>query len=209
MFFVIEGIDGSGKTTQADRLADTLARRLGPDSFIRTREPGGWDGAAAAREFVLGGGLVSLWGEFFFFMLDRCEHVERVIKPALSAGKTVLSDRYVPSTLAYQIFSNQAIDGAAAEYASRLGEVIGLPVPDAVFFLDVDPVTASGRLASRGVMDRFDGRGREYCEGVRAGYKKAKESWPGRWVDIDASRDPDLVAGDIEAEVSSMLAAAS
>ncbi|MDR1019512.1 MAG: dTMP kinase [Synergistaceae bacterium] len=208
MFFVLEGIDGSGKTTQADRLAEMLARRLGPDNLIRTREPGGWEGSAAAREFVLGGGLASLWGEFFFFMLDRCEHVERVIKPALSQGKTVLSDRYAPSTLAYQIFSDTSIDSAAAEYAARLGEVIGLPTPDAVFFLDVDPGTAASRLASRGVTDSFDGRGREFCESVRTGYEKTKAAWSGRWVDIDASRDEEAVARDIEAEVSSMLTAA-
>ncbi|MDR1516223.1 MAG: dTMP kinase [Synergistaceae bacterium] len=209
MFFVLEGIDGSGKTTQTDRLEGMLKSKSGRDELVRTREPGGWEGAAAARKFVLDGGLASLWGEFFFFMLDRCEHVERVIRPALSAGKIVLSDRYTPSTLAYQIFSNPAIDSETAEYASRLGDMIGLPVPDAVFFLDVSPDIASRRLAKRGIKDRFDGRGLEYYKSVSAGYKRTMASWSGKWVEIDASRDEDLVFRDIEAEILSMLAVRS
>jgi dTMP kinase len=209
MFFVLEGIDGSGKTTQTDRLEWMLKSEFGGDKLVRTREPGGWEGGRAAREFVLGGGLTSLWGEFFFFMLDRCEHVERVIRPALSAGKTVLSDRYTPSTLAYQVFSNSAIDSDTAEYASRLGDMIGLPVPDAVFFLDVPPDIASSRLDIRGMNDGFDVRGLEYYGRVSAGYKKTMASWSGKWVKIDASRDEELVFRDIKAEVLLMLAARS
>jgi dTMP kinase len=205
MFFVVEGIDGSGKTTQTDRLERMLVREFGSGGVVRTREPGGWDGGEAARKFVLEGGLKSPWGEFFFFMLDRCEHVERVIKPAISAGKIVLSDRYTPSTLAYQIFSNPAIDERAARYAARLPDVIGLPVPDAVFLLDIDADTASSRLASRGMKDSFDGRGRGFFESVRAGYEKIMDSSFGRWIKIDASRREDLVFSDIEAEISTVL----
>ncbi|MDR0616700.1 MAG: dTMP kinase [Synergistaceae bacterium] len=206
MFFVFEGIDGSGKTTQADRLEDMLVRRFGSRNVVRTREPGGWDGGDAARKFILDGGLSSLWGEFFFFMLDRCEHVERVIRPALSAGKIVLSDRYTPSTLAYQVFSNPAIDENAALYASRLADVIGLPVPDVIFFLDIDAGAASSRLASRGETDSFDGRGHGYFERVKAGYEKIMASSGDKWVKIDASRDPELVFGDIADEASRLMA---
>jgi dTMP kinase len=207
MFFVVEGIDGSGKTTQTDRLERMLSGKFGDGGVVRTREPGGWDGGEAARKFVLDGGLKSLWGEFFFFMLDRCEHVERVIKPALSAGKIVLSDRYAPSTLAYQVFGNPAIDEAAARYAVRLPDVIGLPVPDAVFFLDIDADTASSRIASRGMKDSFDERGRVFLERVRAGYVKIMDSSPNMWIKIDASREEELVFSDIAVEISRILEA--
>jgi dTMP kinase len=201
MFLVVEGIDGSGKTTQTDRIERMLAEKFGGDVIVRTHEPGGWDGAARAREFVLGGGLTGPWSEFFFFMMDRCEHVERVIRPALSAGKIVVSDRYTPSTLAYQIYGDASISAGAARYAAGISEVIGLPVPDAVFLLDVDVNAAQSRLASRGINDRFDGRGLEFFERVRNGYEKIMESSSGRWIKVDASREEDAVFADIADEI--------
>ncbi|MDR3321116.1 MAG: dTMP kinase [Synergistaceae bacterium] len=204
MFFVLEGIDGSGKTTQTDRVAEWLAGVLGLDAFLRTREPGGWDGGERAREFVLQGGLASRWSEFFFFMLDRCEHVERVIRPALSAGKVVLSDRYTPSTFAYQILGSPEVGGDAAEYLLKLPGVIGLPEPDAVFWLDIDATAAEARLSARGVMNGFDERGRKFFEMVRGGYERL---WSGanNWIKIDASRSEDDVFGELASRVSGIL----
>jgi dTMP kinase len=204
MFFVLEGIDGSGKTTQTDRIAEWLAGALGGDALLRTREPGGWDGAGRAREFVLQGGLASGWSEFFFFMLDRCEHVERVIRPALSAGKVVLSDRYTPSTFAYQILGNAEIGRDAAEYLLRLPGVIGLPEPDAVFWLDIDAGAAEARLSARSAVNGFDERGRKFFERVRGGYEKL---WSGakNWIKIDASLCEDDIFDELSSRISGML----
>ncbi|MDR3255026.1 MAG: dTMP kinase [Synergistaceae bacterium] len=204
MFFVLEGIDGSGKTTQADRVERWLKGALGGDAVLRTREPGGWEGAERARQFVLDGGLVSPWSEFFFFMLDRCEHVERVIKPALSAGKIVLSDRYAPSTFAYQIFANPAVPPESADYLERLPEVIGLPAPDAVFLLDVDARTAAARLFSRGAKDGFDGRGGRYFEMVRDGYERVGRRAK-NWIKIDASGSEDDVFAGLASRITGLL----
>ncbi|MDR1944148.1 MAG: dTMP kinase [Synergistaceae bacterium] len=201
MFFVLEGIDGCGKTTQAEKLEKLLAEMFGGGAVLRTREPGGWNGGEKLREFVLDGGLASPWSEFFFFMMDRCEHVERVIKPAISAGKIVVSDRYSPSTLAYQILSNPEIGGGAAGYITRLADAIGLPAPDAIFLLDIGVCEAEFRLASRDKADGFDERGRDFFERVREGYDRLMNASPGMWIKIDASRPEEEVFSDIARHV--------
>jgi dTMP kinase len=205
MFFVLEGIDGCGKTTQAAKLEKLLSEMFGGEAVLRTREPGGWEGGEKLREFVLSGGLASHWSEFFFFMMDRCEHVERVIKPAISAGKIVISDRYSPSTLAYQILSDPEIDGGAAEYITRLADAIGLPAPDVVFLLDVGVAEAESRLASRGGANGFDERGRNFFERVREGYDGLMNSNPGMWIKIDASRSEEEVFTDLARHAVRML----
>ena len=197
MFIVLEGIDGGGKTTQVRRLSRWLEERLGDGCVISTGEPGGWQGGERVRELILGGGLSTRWGEFFAFMMDRCEHVARVISPALEKGMCVLCDRYSASTLAYQIFSDPEMTERTAEYMAGLSDIIGLPKPDCTCLLDIGPDIAAGRLAARGKGDSFDSRREIFFNRVRDGYDRIMRMSPEVWMKIDASGDEDAVFSDI------------
>ena len=213
MFIVLEGIDGCGKTTQARRLAGWLGDRLGAENVVSTREPGGWPGGLRIREMILGGGLSSRWGEFFAFMTDRCEHVARVISPALGAGKCVLCDRYAASTLAYQVFSDTGAPEAAAACIAGLHGAIGLPVPDCSALLDISPSEAAARMEARGASDSFDARRGDFFARVRDGYEKIMSESPDGWIRIDASLPEDEVfrelTGRLEARFPSRLGGAA
>jgi dTMP kinase len=202
MFIVMEGIDGSGKTTQTGLFAEWLRSEAGFGRLFLTREPGGWDAGEAVRELILGGNLSCVWSEFFAFMLDRCEHVARVIAPKLAEGTAVLCDRYTPSTMAYQIFSNPDISGETAEYMLRVPGAIGLPEPDCVCLFDVEPEIARRRLASRGKTDSFDSRGDDFFSRVRDGYDKIMSLSPGVWIKIDASGSEREVFSELTARFS-------
>ncbi|MDR1133935.1 MAG: dTMP kinase [Synergistaceae bacterium] len=198
MFIVLEGIDGSGKTTQARRLGEWLSGLLGRERVLVTKEPGGWPGGDAVRRLALGGSLSSVWGEFFLFMTDRCEHVSGVVTPALEKGVCVVCDRYTPSTLAYQVLSNPSIGNEAADYMTGVSEVIGLPRPDCVCLLDIGADAARRRLEARGKLDSFDAKGRDYFERVRAGYDVLMKRSPDGWIKIDASGDENAVFGELK-----------
>ncbi|MDR3076152.1 MAG: dTMP kinase [Synergistaceae bacterium] len=201
MFIVFEGIDGCGKTTQARRLSEWVGEKLGAGGVTLTHEPGGWLGGERVRDFILKGGISTRWGEFFAFMMDRCEHVERVIAPALARNRCVLCDRYVASTLAYQVFSDPETPEETAEYVARLHDVIGLPRPDCVCLLDLEPDIARVRLAARGKSNAFDYRVDDFFSRVRDGYDKIMRLSPDSWIKIDASRSEDEVFGDLTAEL--------
>lgn len=211
MFVVLEGIDGCGKTTQADRAERWLTSLRGRDRVLRTHEPGGWDGGGAVREMLLGGGFKNPWSEWFLFMLDRCEHAARVIEPALASGKIVLSDRYDPSTIVYQLLSVEGIDPAAAEHLMNTSSAIGLPRPDVVFLLDIDVDLAWERLRARGKSDGIESRGRGYFQRAREGYGRLMRDRgaDGSWVKVDAARPADEVFEAIREELSVRLEAPS
>jgi dTMP kinase len=193
MFIILEGIDGSGKTTQARRLETWLSGLLGRGRVLVTEEPGGWPGGGAIRQMALGGGMSSAWGEFFLFMADRCEHLSRVITPALEKGVCVICDRYTPSTLAYQVLSNPSIGSETADYMAGMGDAIGLPRPDCTCLFDISADSARKRLDARGKLDSFDARGRDYFERVRTAYDTLMTRSPGGWIKIDASGDESAV----------------
>jgi dTMP kinase len=197
MFIVLEGIDGSGKTTQTARLGEWMSGLLGREMVLVTQEPGGWPGGDVLRRLALGGSLSNVWSEFFLFMADRCEHVSGVIMPALEKGMCVICDRYTPSTLAYQVLSNPSIGREAADHMAAISEVIGLPRPDCACLLDISPDTARKRLNARGKPDSFDARGRDYFERVRAAYDALMKRSPGEWLKVDASGGESAVFGEL------------
>jgi dTMP kinase len=206
MFIILEGIDGSGKTTQSKKLADYLASRFGQSSVVSTFEPGGWDGGGPLRDIAIRGEFEGRWSRFFLFAADRCEHVARVVGPALDEGLFVVCDRYAASTAAYQIFAGQPAPAEVAEYMARMPRLLGMPEPDVVLFLDIDVDAALARMTARGRGDAFESMGRDYYERVRSGYYGQMESAPsGLWTLIDASRTPEEVFGDIKARIDELL----
>jgi dTMP kinase len=182
MFVTFEGIDGSGKSTQAKKFAEWLAGQNKTDVLL-TREPGGWQGGEALRAMVLEGNLRHPWSEAFLFMLDRTEHAARVITPALAEGKTVLCERYHDSTLAYQVWGR----GLPLEVFDMLAKEAKLPIPHLTIFFDIPVEIAMERAAKRGRLDAFEQEGASFMKKIRIGYQALWQRDPKRWLRIDCT----------------------
>ncbi len=183
MFISLEGVDGSGKSTQAALLAEAL----GPD-VVTIREPGGTDAAEAIRN-VLADPEVPLdaTAELMLFFAARADLVRRVVRPALDAGRTVLSDRYVDSTEAYQGVAR----GLGIETVHELNRVAtGSLMPDLTILIRVEPETALERAKSA---DRFEAEGVEFQRSVAAAYEAIAEREPERFVVVEGDGEPDEV----------------
>ena len=203
MFITFEGIDGSGKSTQARRLAAALTAE--GRAVTLTREPGGSPGAEDIRRLLVSG-EPDRWSpetEILLFTAARRDHLERTILPGLAAGRIVISDRFADSTRVYQ--------GAARADLRRLvdrlhAEVIGRE-PDLTFVVDMDPAKALARgLARRSGEDRFEDMGGAFQEKLRAGFLALAAEAPGRVSVIDGDRPEETVAADIAARVARHLA---
>lgn len=194
MFISFEGIDGSGKSTQARRLADTLRSRGVTVSL--TREPGGSEGAEQIRKLLVEG-RGERWSpetELLLFTAARRDHVERLIQPALARGETVISDRFADSSRVYQGLV-RAENRQLVEDLHRL--VIGIE-PDLTCIIDTDPATARGRGAERGgTEDRFESLGLEFQKRLRAGFLALAQEFPDRIRLIDGSGSQDEVAARV------------
>jgi dTMP kinase len=198
LFVTFEGIDRSGKTTQA-RL---LTRALGDDA-LGVREPGGTEAGERVRAILKDPAVpLSAEGEALLFAAARAELVTGVILPALAEGLVVVSDRFLDSSLAYQGGARGlGVEEVAAinRFATR-----GL-VPDLTFLLDLPPEAAAAR---RGQSDRFEDEGAALQEAVGAAYEHLIESDPGRWRRIAADRPPEEVHAEVLAEVEAARAGA-
>lgn len=204
IFVSFEGIDGSGKSTQARMLADTL-RAAGLDTVL-TREPGGAEGAEEIRRLLVEGDP-DRWSpetEILLFNAARRDHMEKTILPALDAGRIVVTDRFADSTRVYQ--------GAARASLRPLVDnlhalVIGLE-PDLTFVIDMDPAAALARgLARRTGEDRFEDLGLEFQHHLRAGFLDLAAAFPNRLRVIDGARDMAEVSADIVAQMQGWLKA--
>ncbi len=200
-FIAFEGGEASGKSTQAARLASALGARL-------TREPGGTELGQHIRELVLGAGGaegVGVRAEALLLAADRAQHVASVIRPALEAGRDVVTDRYAGSSLAYQGYG-RGLDVAdirrLSDWASE-----GL-WPDLVILLDVPPEVAQKRLAASGVgLDRLEAAGDEFHQRVAAGFRALAAAWPETWRVIDGTGDVDQVSAEVIEIVKAFFAA--
>ena len=187
-FVTLEGIEGSGKSTQARQ----LAARLGPDTLL-TQEPGGTDIGRAIRGLLLDHGhrVMAPAAEVLLFFADRAQHVAELVRPALLAGRSVVSDRYTDSSLAYQGYG-RGLDRDLILAVARLA-TDGLQ-PDFTILLDLPVEVGLARAGRRGPHDRLEAEVREFHDRVRAGYIEMASADPARWVRVDAEGPPDEVA---------------
>jgi len=189
MFVSFEGADGSGKSTQALLLRDALAAE-GYD-VVLTREPGGTELGERARELVLNGPPMGAWAEAALYAASRAEHVEAVIRPALDRGATVVCDRYIDSSLAYQGIAR----GLGVDAVLQLNlEVTGGLLPDVTFLLLIDPDVAAGRYDNS---DRLEQEGTALQAKVDAAYRELAERFPERIVTVNADRPADAIGIEI------------
>jgi dTMP kinase len=194
LFVTFEGIDRSGKTTQARMLVGAL----GSDA-LGVREPGGTPAGEKVRELLKDAAVpLGPEAEALLFAAARAEIVEKVIRPALSEGKVVVSDRFLDSSLAYQ----GGARGLGVEEVERINRfATGGLVPDLTFLLDLDPAAAASRA---GESDRFEDEGAALQEAVLDTYSRLTSDDPARWRRIDATRPPEEIHADVLAEVEAV-----
>jgi len=203
IFITLEGIDGSGKDTQAKMLAKYLEEK--GYSVLITREPGGTSVGEKIREILLDPEIekVDLRAEVLLFAASRAQIVSNVIKPALKEGKIVISNRYIDSSYTYQgIAREMGLDWVIAvnEWATR--ELL----PDITFFLDIPEEVGLERVdRSRNIRDKIEKNGEIFQRKVREGYYKLAKMFPERYRIIDSKRDELLIHEDIRKEVDKFI----
>ncbi|MCX6097850.1 MAG: dTMP kinase [Caldiserica bacterium] len=188
-FLTFEGIDGCGKSTQAERLKRALTERLLP--VTHTFEPGGTALGRKLRTILVHDDLnLSLFSEVLLFAADRRQDIDEVINPALERGDIVIGERFADSSVAYQGVAGNV----GQERVERLMDIVtsGL-VPDLTLLLDVDPRIS---LARKTDLDRIEQRG-PFLDAVRYAFLDMAARQPERWVVIDAARPEDDVFRDV------------
>lgn len=200
-WITLEGGDGSGKTTQADLLADWLERS--GHTVVRTREPGGSEVGTLIREIVLHHrGDIAPRAEALLYAADRAHHVATVVRPALARGDVVLQDRYLDSSVAYQ-GAGRVLDPVEVRDLSLWAAEGALP--DLTVLLDLDPAEARRRLDSADKpFDRLEAEKAEFHSRVREAYLALAAAEPERFLVLDAARAPEEIAEPIRRRVGAL-----
>jgi dTMP kinase len=192
MFFSFDGIDGVGKSTQIKLFCDWLRER--GEDVVQCRDPGSTAVGEAVRDLLLKRHDLSLgrMAEMLLYMAARAQLVEQVIQPALGAGKTVVSDRYLLANIVYQGYAG----GLDVPQLWELGRFITRATePDLTFLLDMSPDAAVGRIQRE--LDRMEQHGNDFRQRLRSGFLAEAKRRPDRIVVIDADRSIEKVQNDI------------
>jgi dTMP kinase len=198
MFVSFEGVDWSGKSTQAVLLADWL--RAEGRTVVATREPGGTSVAEGVRDLVLHGAHMAPWAEAALYAAARADHAAQVIRPALERGEDVVCDRYLDSSVAYQGIARGLGEDLVRELSLIVTERL---LPDRTFLVLLDPEEAFRRAT--GDHDRIEREGAEFMEKVDAGYRALAAAAPDRIVAVDGARSADTIAEEIREHVRALL----
>jgi dTMP kinase len=194
VFVTFEGLDGSGKTTQAELVREWLEQERG--EVVATREPGGTPLGERVRELLLDGDPIAPWSEAALFTAARAELVDRVIGPALAAGADVISDRYLDSSLAYQgVARGLGVERVLALNADAIRGIL----PDVTFLLLIDVDEA--RKRSTAARDRIEREGDAFLGLVDDGFRRLVDLFPQRIVPVDSDRPVNDVAEEIREHV--------
>ena len=201
VLITVEGVEGSGKSTQCARLEQhLLGRGL---QVVRTSEPDGTPlGLRVRALFEADGPTPTPLTQAFLFMAARQEHVTRVIAPALARGAVVISDRYADATVAYQGYG-QGMDVQTIRELNMLAT--GGLVPDLTLVLDLDPAAGMRRIHGR-ALDTFEKMDTAFHHRVREGYLEIARADKNRVVVLDADREPDALHADVVRAVDELLA---
>jgi dTMP kinase len=196
LFVTLEGIDRSGKTTQARMLCESLG-----DDCLPVREPGGTPVGERVRDLLKDPAFeIGPEAEALLFAAARAELVSDVIRPALAEGRVVVSDRFLDSSLAYQGHAR----GLGVEEVERINRfATGGLTPDLTILLSIDPANAAARS---GEADRFEDEGERLQRAVLAAYEELADADTERWRRIDADRPPDEIHVEVLAAVQAMRA---
>jgi len=201
VLITVEGVEGSGKSTQCARLAQHLTGR--GLEVVRTSEPDGTPlGLRVRALFEADGPTPTPLTQTFLFMAARQEHVTRVITPALARGAVVISDRYADATVAYQGYG-QGMDVQTIRELNMLAT--GGVLPDLTLVLDLDPAAGMRRIRGR-ALDTFEKMDTAFHRRVREGYLEIARADKNRVVVLDADREPDALHADVVRAVDELLA---
>lgn len=194
LFITLEGADGSGKTTQMDKIVRFFEQNK--IDYIVTREPGGVDLGLKLRDILLNyDGEVDSTCEMFLYLADRAQHMQTKIKKAISEGKVVLCDRHTDSTVAYQGYA-RGIDIQEINYLNNIATRGKKPALTLLF--DVDTDVAMNRVGNRAEKDRMESEGAKFHQKVRNGYLEIAKNEPERIKIINANLDIESVWAQVE-----------
>jgi dTMP kinase len=202
LFITFEGTEGSGKSSQISALGEYLRQK--GYAVLTTREPGGTPIGEQVRAVIsnLDNTAMHARTEILLFQASRAQLVEQVIRPHLTQGGLVLSDRYADSTLAYQGYGYQT---DLERLKALVDFATGGLKPDLTIFFDLDVEEGLRRRAKGGEWNRLDALDLAFYQRVRAGYDLLIQAEPGRWVVIDASGTPEQVQAELRRVVGERL----